>query len=103
MFPSWLEKHYGPTLENDYRYFVYEWGDILNECTSLHGFCPGELDRCFWNALGPDNFLRSGKSRYKNFAFLSNQLKQAQPVPKRYFEGIDETGNLLVVLILETG
>ena len=58
----------------------------------------GEIDRCFFGALGPDNYLHKGPSRYKSLLFSTNQDEPMDPI--RCFEGVDETGQWLTVMKL---
>jgi hypothetical protein len=88
-------------VERDYRFFVGEWGHLLDLFTHINGDYPGEIDRCFWGALGPRNFLHKGQSRYKSFMFLSSDDELHGEAPVRYYDGINETGTRLVVLKLE--
>lgn len=49
--------------------FLYEWSEFLQ--LGLTSEFNGEIDRCFWRALGPDHFLRLGQERYHSFHFAS--------------------------------
>ena len=101
MFPIWLASNCNRALERNYRFFVGEWGYLLDKFTSVGGRYPGEIDRCFWVALGSQNFLQKGPCRYKTFAFMDDDDMTYDEAPVRYYDGIDETGNRLVVLKLE--
>ncbi len=58
----------------DYQRFWGDWRKFL-ACTADcdDDWCPfrkcgkGEVDRCWWGALGPDNFLSTMESRYRSF------------------------------------
>lgn len=63
---------------------------------------PGQLDRCLWSSLGPQHFLGNGKCRYKNFAFRQAKGNASEVQHLRYFEGLNEAGNEMVVIILES-
>lgn len=56
-----------PQLSN----FLYEWSEFLQ--LGLTSEFNGEIDRCFWRALGPAHFLRNGQERYNSFQFVSPQ------------------------------
>ncbi|KAG8530799.1 uncharacterized protein KY384_004156 [Bacidia gigantensis] len=99
VFPTWLSERCGHSMEQQYQFFVAQWGNVLNSVTSMYGDHPGEIDRCFWNALGTQNFLHDSQSRYKNFAFTP-EIQRDQQIPIRYFEGINEIGNRVVVVTL---
>ena len=49
--------------------FLYEWSELLQ--LGLTSEFNGEIDRCFWRALGPEHFLRLGQERYHSFHFAS--------------------------------
>lgn len=102
-FPRWLQEYYGTRFGSDYRFFVHEWGKLLNLTTSRVGLFPGELDRVFWNALGAPNFLRSGKSRYRSFAILDEDTERTSPKAVRYFDSINEDAAHMVVVTLREG
>ena len=51
--------------------FLYEWSEFLQ--LGLTSEFNGEIDRCFWRALGPEHFLRLGQERYHSFHFASPQ------------------------------
>ena len=51
--------------------FLYEWSEFLQ--LGLTSEFNGEIDRCFWGALGPEHFLRLGQERYHSFHFASPQ------------------------------
>ncbi|QKX57422.1 uncharacterized protein TRUGW13939_04534 [Talaromyces rugulosus] len=101
VFPHWFEENCIEDFQRDYKMFVGEWGALLDEDTSLEGTYQGEIDRCFFEALGSHNFLHRGPSRYKSLSFSTEDTKKVE-LPNRSFEGVDETGNLLVVLKLES-
>ena len=52
--------------------FLYEWSEFLQ--LGLTSEFNGEIDRCFWRALGPEHFLRLGQERYHSFHFASPQM-----------------------------
>ena len=59
-----------------YYRFWFEWAYFLSygerDSESLDPFispCMGQLDRCWWGALGPHNFLSRMKCRYNTYAF----------------------------------
>ena len=49
--------------------FLYEWSELLQH--GLTAEFNGEVDRCFWRALGPPHFLHNKKERYHSFHFMS--------------------------------
>ena len=51
--------------------FLYEWSEFLQ--LGLTSEFNGEIDRCFWRALGPEHFLHLGQERYHSFHFASPQ------------------------------
>lgn len=73
----------------------------MDRVTNLGGRYPGEIDRVFWASMGPKNFLQHGQSRYKNFIFQTTNEEPDLETPSRYYEGIDLTGQNMVVLKIE--
>lgn len=49
--------------------FIYEWSELLQ--LGLTAEYNGEIDRCFWRALGPPHFLQNKEGRYNSFHFMS--------------------------------
>ncbi|GLA28115.1 hypothetical protein AnigIFM63326_005683 [Aspergillus niger] len=100
VFPHWLDDNCNEPFAKDYGSFVGEWGPLLDRETSVTGAFPGEIDRCFFGALGPNNYLHKGPSRYRSLMFTAEAEPHKTPI--RYFEGVDETGTCLTVLKLES-
>ncbi|PWY68963.1 hypothetical protein BO94DRAFT_299499 [Aspergillus sclerotioniger CBS 115572] len=98
VFPHWLDQNSNETFSADYGTFVGEWGPLLDGQTSLMDPHRGEIDRCFFGALGSDNHLHKGPSRYKSLLFSSTDDASMNPI--RCFEGVDETGKWLTVMKL---
>lgn len=101
MFPAWLASNCNKQLENQYSNFVGEWNHVLDQITNIGGRYPGEIDRIFWASLGPKNFLHQGQSRYKSFTFQTTDEEFDSETPCRYYDGIDSSGQNMVVLKLE--
>jgi hypothetical protein len=100
VFPAWLGAQCNQTVEDDYRLFSSDWGYLLDEVTGLRSSHIGEVDRCFFGALGFDNFLAKGPSRYTSFQIRDDE-EQRQSLVIRYFEAIDERGLEMIVLGLQ--
>jgi hypothetical protein len=64
--PNWMPRHENK-LHRQYLEFQGEYCDLL-QCGQSRKF-NGELNRCFWNALGSTNFLSRNTSRYQSFQF----------------------------------
>ncbi|KIL83583.1 hypothetical protein FAVG1_13203 [Fusarium avenaceum] len=64
--PNWMHWH-SSDIHRQYHTFQGEWCRLLQAGRSDP--FRGELDRCFWRALGPSNFLYSKQGRYHNFEF----------------------------------
>jgi hypothetical protein len=62
--PNWMR---GSELSRQYLNFTSEWGELLRRGLSTE--FNGEVDRCFWKALGALNFLSHNNSRYQSFNF----------------------------------
>ncbi|KAJ6543109.1 hypothetical protein B0H19DRAFT_957631, partial [Mycena capillaripes] len=79
MFPLWLTRgditgSDGMKLWRDFRGFLHEWKYLLacyrcEDPDCLTSPYTGELDRCWWPALGPQSFLSKLKCRYTTFTF----------------------------------
>jgi len=52
-------------FHDQYKEMLREWSHLLQLGLSS-GFI-GEIDRVFWNSLGPESFLSKGRSRYNSF------------------------------------
>lgn len=100
MFPHWLEHSCTDAFGSNYESFLNEWGFFLNEETGLDGVHSGEIDRCFFGALGGDNVLHKGPSRYKSVKLLENECKAVQS-PIRCFDAVDVSGAKLRVVKME--
>ncbi|KAL3486886.1 hypothetical protein BJX62DRAFT_246493 [Aspergillus germanicus] len=103
VFPHWLDDNCADAFTSSYGSFVGEWGYLLNEQTRLEKAFEGQIDRCFFGALGSDNFLHKGPSKYKSLKFSQRGTggREATWTPTRCFDGIDETGTRLRVVKLE--
>ncbi|KAL2851425.1 hypothetical protein BJX68DRAFT_266332 [Aspergillus pseudodeflectus] len=103
VFPHWLDDNCTDAFTSNYGSFVGEWGYLLNEQTRLERAFEGEIDRCLFGALGSDNFLHKGPSRYKSLKFSQHASadSEANRAPTRCFDAIDETETRLRVVKLE--
>jgi hypothetical protein len=57
-------------LHRQYLEWQGEWCELL-QCGQFRQF-NGEVDRCFWTALGPSNFLSHNTGRYQSFQITQN-------------------------------
>ncbi|KAJ7762426.1 hypothetical protein DFH07DRAFT_411026 [Mycena maculata] len=105
-FPAWfVSTPAGFKLWRNYREFVHEWKWFLHcprfdDPTSETLPYIGELDRCWWPALGPHNFLSKLKCKYSTFRF-ENESHGINGGPW-CFEGVGSDGRELVTLILKS-
>ncbi|KIJ62331.1 hypothetical protein HYDPIDRAFT_189153 [Hydnomerulius pinastri MD-312] len=106
VFPTWFVQAPGPgrMLWSEYRYFLHEWKYLLacGNCDHSSG-CEvrpytGQLDRVWFGALGPGNFLSESKSRYASFALLSNQDLGVEAKSIFGCVGIDVAGSQITLL-----
>jgi hypothetical protein len=104
-FPGWFaEEETGKKLWENYVGFLHEWMYILRcgicECSAPCAVRPvaGEVDRIWWGALDPENFLSSLAGRYKSFRFHSKD--SAKGAEGFAFEGINSSGDKLKILRL---
>ncbi|KAJ7492122.1 hypothetical protein FB451DRAFT_1217062 [Mycena latifolia] len=103
MFPAWFVAGTpaGMKLWRDFREFVHEWKYFLHcprldDPTSITLPYTGELDRCWWPALDPQNFLSKLKCKYTTFRFQNSDLNPGG----QCFEGVGADGRELVTLLL---
>ncbi|KAI5116473.1 hypothetical protein M0805_001636 [Coniferiporia weirii] len=103
VFPDWFTRTpYGRRFLVDYRRFWYNWRLFLgcghcDEPTCVFKACTGEIDRCWWAALGPHNLLSAFQSRYISFRFQSDEDTM---LTRASFEGVGVSGNELIILRL---
>ena len=97
VWPSWFTKtEDGKKLLRCYHVMIGEWAELLRFGVSR--YLNGELDRCFWNSLGPNNFLSANKvfERYPSFSFAStNDADSTELVD--FTETISRNGSELIV------
>ena len=67
----------------DYHRFWWDWQLFLSCAGCDDPLCAfrqyiGEVDRCWWGALGSDNFLSKMESRYRSFRFEAPQDDSAE-------------------------
>lgn len=78
--------------------FLYEWSEFLQ--LGLTSEFNGEIDRCFWKALGPEHFLRLGQERYHSFHFTSSRTtSDASAATKSFcfFHSLTPDGHELIL------
>lgn len=65
--PLWTNLIDGETTKfhDQYKEMLREWSPLLQ--LGLSSRFIGEIDRVFWNSLGPESFLSKGRSRYNSF------------------------------------
>jgi len=108
VFPSWFARAQngpGQRLWTDYRRFLHEWIYFLS-CEQCGGektceILPyvGQLDRMWFGALGPNNFLSRLESRCTSFAFQTD----ADSDEMRYvFDAVSETGDEIMILRIQS-
>jgi hypothetical protein len=103
VFPFWFA-YQEQGLWKDYRCFLNDWRHLLS---SGNAWNPdklvlqyiGEVDRCWWAALGPQNFLSKLQSRYTSFIFQVSE--DPHHGRRQNFEGVNATGDKLKILQLQ--
>lgn len=97
VFPDWLiETEQGRHLRSNYHRFLHDWKTLLGERT-------GEIDRCWWGALGAHNFLSKHKGRYKSFRFHDDEQQSPEEdsvLNGLCFQGITSNGDGMKILRL---
>ena len=107
VFPQWFSSH---SIDNcspfsvDYRTYISEWQSLL-DCANSRCYphstikrFRGELDRCLWGALGPQNFLSSNIGLYPSFMLCKQDISGPNKLP--YQEAISQDGKQVVILQL---
>ncbi|TFK72378.1 hypothetical protein BDN72DRAFT_836341 [Pluteus cervinus] len=109
IFPQWMLKSREPELSRlwrDYRFFIHDWRILLScgDCYSHDPDCSflehrGEVDRCWWQSLGDQNFMSKLKNRYTSFRLMddSGEINKSE-----FYEGrwSSDTTNHFMVLRL---
>lgn len=113
VFPRWFSTHSSircDTYVTDYAHFVNEWRHLLDfrscdcdECSVIaHAAVEayaGEVDRCFWGALGAQNFLSSNRERYHSFGLTPKEgtgIERAGPL----YEAVASDGSEIRMIYL---
>ena len=108
-FPVWFihdPRCHHPSHTNlwrDYRVFLHEWRYFLKCGTCENSRCRllpyvGELDRCWWPALGEDNFMSKYQSRYASFV-VEKSTMTGRPCMQS-FEGVSRDGRTIKLVRL---
>lgn len=108
VFPSWFARAQigsGQRLWTDYRRFLHEWIYFLS-CERCGGektceILPyvGQLDRIWFGALGPNNFLSRLEGRCTSFAFKTDvDSNEVQHV----FDAVSEAGDKVMILRIQS-
>ncbi|TBU34343.1 hypothetical protein BD311DRAFT_351384 [Dichomitus squalens] len=89
----------------DYHRFWWDWHLFLScsgcdDPSCAFRLCIGEVDRCWWGALGPDNFLSKMKSRYQSFRFQAQDCGEARKSGQCFFQTALATHDAVKVLRL---
>ena len=84
-FPRWFCAcgQQGEKFHMDYTHFVAEWNHLLDTDKDVSG----EIDRCLWTALGPQNFLSRNYGRYTSFTYSDTE----QSPDSRYYRYYDQS------------
>lgn len=106
MFPAWFSGNHGTgnKLWRNFRAFMHEWRYFLECGSCAHPSCvmlpyAGQIDRCFWNALGPNHFLSNLPGRYRSFVLQNTKLPDDHPLCQMY-EGISVSGTEVLMMRL---
>lgn len=107
VFPSWFSRGSsdGHILWRNYRQYLHDWKTFLNCATCENPRCDvlpyaGEIDRCWWGALGARNFLSKSEARYTTFRFQDNEDVNLNHGISQCFEGVTAAGDELKILRL---
>ncbi|KAG2096525.1 uncharacterized protein F5147DRAFT_716462 [Suillus discolor] len=107
VFPSWFARAQtglGQKLWRDYRRFLQDWIYFLS-CEQCGGektceILPyiGQLDRIWFGALGPNNFLSRLEDKYTCFAFQTDVDSDGV---QYVFDAVSETGDKVMILRIQ--
>ncbi|KAK0464302.1 uncharacterized protein EV420DRAFT_1637875 [Desarmillaria tabescens] len=109
VLPEWFSKSedegFKALLQN-YRLFLREWRAFLccmkcDDPECILSLYAGQVDRCWWAALGPKNFLSKLPERYISFAFKETDDEVIDWEKDSLCEGMCISGNRLKILRLE--
>lgn len=110
VFPKWFASHSKDgcsQFSSNYRSYISEWHNLLDCANCDKPRCyphsvvkqfKGELDRCLWGALGPQNFLSYYPGRYTSFMLCNKDEDGPGKMP--YHEAISQDGSEVMVLRL---
>ena len=101
ILPTWFANtSTGNAVESSYSDFIGEWGHLLRQGV-LWG-ANKEIDRCFWGALGPTNYLSKAKEveRYPSFMFMEETGSNKQ-CNTHYAHNMSPDGRQLMLAVLE--
>ena len=102
ILPTWLaDTTTGRAVESGFREFLDEWGHLLRQ--GVLWAANGEIDRCFWGALGPLNCLSQAKEleRYPSFMMME-ETASSERHNTQYFHAVSPDGTQLMLAVLET-
>ena len=113
VFPKWFASHSMDgcsKFSKNYRSYISEWHNLLDCANCEEPRCyphsavkqlKGELDRCLWGALGPQNFLSSNSGRYTSFMLCAKDDLGSGQMP--YHEAISQDGSEVLVFQPSSG
>ena len=103
ILPEWFNSKHGPAKEymKHYKAALREWGYLFRDICRLQGSWPGEIDRCFWTALGKRSFLHKIPSRFKSYAILDHKGHAQSPNVVTLLDTPSQCGTDLVVTKIE--
>lgn len=97
--PNWIPK-LEPETHRQYVNFQSEWCHLLVPGPQSDVY--GEIDRCFWTALGPSNFLSNNTGRYQNFQLPATLGKEGGECDQTYqFIKTSSDGRAVIVCSVE--
>ena len=102
ILPTWLaDTIAGRAVESGFRELLDEWGHLLRQ--GVLWAANGEIDRCFWGALGPFNCLSQAKEleRYPSFMMME-ETASSERHNAQYFHAVSSDGTQLMLAVLET-
>lgn len=92
--PDWFREEAGSTISSDYYQFLAEWGSFLQQ--GITASLNGEIDRCFWQALGPKNYFSRWAHLQRHETHLLDILdKDDTERPACYHDSLDVETRLL--------
>ncbi|KAI1079934.1 hypothetical protein F5B20DRAFT_590137 [Whalleya microplaca] len=95
-FPAWLGSPVESQLNTQYHLAVEEWSYFLDDCATINGNFPGQLNLCAWGTLGKSNFLHKMPSKIRSYALENDNERNDEPGEVIYDKVLPLTAEIFV-------